>query len=132
LQAKNDMALNGSESGPTALLMVLAVLDHGKIDSPFVHLLLRRLNSQTIFYLLVYSKTIYFCACTEKIDVIKQSCGINHQPKGFVIMTNRQIIHQNSANRQGHTMAQTVFFHIAMAALAGLTPFAIAFIIVLA
>ena len=47
-------------------------------------------------------------------------------------MTNRQIIRQNAANRQGHTMAQTVFFHIAMAALAGLTPFAIAFIIVLA
>jgi hypothetical protein len=140
LQAKNDMALNGSESAPTALLMVLAVLDHRKIDSPFVHLLLRRLNSQTIFqfnsqtifYLLVYSKTICFCACPEKIDVVKQSCGINHQPKGFVIMTNREIRRYNVADRQGYTLPQTVFFHLAMAALAGLTPFAIAFIIVLA
>ena len=46
-------------------------------------------------------------------------------------MTNRQIIRQNAANRQGHTMAQTVVFHLAIAALAGLTPFAIAFVIVL-
>tara|TARA_R110002126_G_scaffold18682_2_gene71169 strand:- start:304 stop:531 length:228 start_codon:yes stop_codon:yes gene_type:complete len=59
LQAKNDMALNGSESGPTALLMVLAVLVHGKIDSPFVHLLLRRLNPQTIFQF--KSQTIFIC-----------------------------------------------------------------------
>ena len=46
-------------------------------------------------------------------------------------MTNRQIRRYNAANRQGHTMAQTVFFHLAMAALVGLTPFAIAFAIVL-
>ena len=46
-------------------------------------------------------------------------------------MTNRQIIRQNAANRQGHSMTQTVLFHLAIAALAGLTPFAIAFAIVL-
>jgi hypothetical protein len=173
LQAKNDMALNGSESALTALLMVLVALDHGKIDSPFVPLFCSLLitfcspvpslitfcspvpslitfcspvprlpfcyclfsfqfNSQTIFYLLVYSKTICFCACPEKIDEVKQSCGINHQPKGFVIMTKREIRRYNVADRQGYTLPQTVFFHLAMAALAGLTPFAIAFIIVLA
>jgi hypothetical protein len=53
----------------------------------------------------------------------------NH--KGLQTMTNRQIIRQNAANRQGHSMTQTVIFHLAMAALAGLTPFAIAFAIVL-
>tara|TARA_R110000822_G_scaffold55156_1_gene140462 strand:+ start:298 stop:441 length:144 start_codon:yes stop_codon:yes gene_type:complete len=47
-------------------------------------------------------------------------------------MTNREIRRYNVADRQGYTMTQTVFFHIAMAALVGLTPFAIAFIIVLA
>ena len=46
-------------------------------------------------------------------------------------MTSREIRRYNAANRQGHTMAQTVFFHLAMGALAGLTPFAIAFAIVL-
>jgi hypothetical protein len=162
LQAKNDMALNGSESALTALLMVLVALDHGKVDSPFVPLFCSLLitfcspvpslitfcspftearsnsqtvfqfNSQTIFYLPVYSKTICFCTCTEKIDTVKQSCGINHQPKGFFIMTDREIRRYNVADRQGYTLPQTVFFHLAMAALAGLTPFAIAFIIVLA
>ena len=46
-------------------------------------------------------------------------------------MTNRQIRRYNAANRQGYTWNQTVFFHLAMGALAGLTPFAIAFAIVL-
>ena len=46
-------------------------------------------------------------------------------------MTNREIRRYNAKNRQGHTMTQTVFFHLAMAALVGLTPFAIAFAIVL-
>jgi hypothetical protein len=46
-------------------------------------------------------------------------------------MTNREIRRYNAANRQGYTRTQTVFFHLAMAALVGLTPFAIAFIIVL-
>ena len=46
-------------------------------------------------------------------------------------MTNRQIRRYNAANRQGYTRTQTVFFHLAMAALVGLTPFAIAFAIVL-
>jgi hypothetical protein len=41
-------------------------------------------------------------------------------------MTNRQIRRYNAANRQGYTMTQTVFFHLAMGALAGLIPFAIA------
>tara|TARA_R110000868_G_scaffold19327_1_gene83411 strand:- start:76 stop:219 length:144 start_codon:yes stop_codon:yes gene_type:complete len=46
-------------------------------------------------------------------------------------MTNREIRRYNAANRQGYTLPQTVFFHLALAALAGLTPFAIAFAIVL-
>ena len=41
-------------------------------------------------------------------------------------MTNRQILRYNAANRQGYTRTQTVFFHLAMGALAGLIPFAIA------
>ena len=53
------------------------------------------------------------------------------QTKGIETMTNREIRRYNVANRQGYTMTQTVFFHLAMGALAGLTPFAIAFIIVL-
>jgi hypothetical protein len=44
-------------------------------------------------------------------------------------MTNRQIRRYNATNRQGYTMTQTVFFHLAMAALVGLTPFAIALIL---
>jgi cytochrome b subunit of formate dehydrogenase len=44
-------------------------------------------------------------------------------------MTNRQIRRYNAANRQGHTMTQTVFFHLALGALAGLIPFAIALIL---
>jgi hypothetical protein len=35
-------------------------------------------------------------------------------------MTNREIRRYNVANRQGYTMTQTVFFHLAMGALAGL------------
>ena len=44
-------------------------------------------------------------------------------------MTNREIRRYNAANRQGYTMPQTVFFHLAMGALAGLTPIAIALIL---
>ena len=41
-------------------------------------------------------------------------------------MTHREIRRYNAKNRQGYTMTQTVFFHLAMGALVGLTPFAIA------
>jgi hypothetical protein len=41
-------------------------------------------------------------------------------------MTHREIRRYNAANRQGYTWNQTVFFHLAMGALVGLTPFAIA------
>jgi hypothetical protein len=41
-------------------------------------------------------------------------------------MTNREIRRYNVANRQGYTWNQTVLFHLAMGALAGLIPFAIA------
>ena len=51
------------------------------------------------------------------------------QTQGIDTMTNRQIRRYNAANRQGQTKTQTVFFHLAMAALAGLTPFAIALIL---
>jgi hypothetical protein len=44
-------------------------------------------------------------------------------------MTHREIRRYNVANRQGYTMTQTVFFHLAMGALAGMTPIAIALIL---
>jgi hypothetical protein len=53
----------------------------------------------------------------------------NNQTQGIEIMTNREIRRYNAANRQGYTWNQTVFFHLAMGALVGLTPFAIALIL---
>ena len=44
-------------------------------------------------------------------------------------MTNREIRRYNAANRQGYTWNQTVFFHLALGALVGLIPFAIALIL---
>ena len=44
-------------------------------------------------------------------------------------MTHREIRSYNAKNRQGYTWNQTVLFHLAMGALAGLTPIAIALIL---
>ena len=44
-------------------------------------------------------------------------------------MTHREIRRYNAKNRQGYTWNQTVLFHLAMGALVGLIPFAIALIL---
>ena len=51
------------------------------------------------------------------------------QTQGIETMTHREIRRYNAKNRQGYTWNQTVLFHLAMGALAGLTPIAIALIL---